>query len=67
MEPSEQSEANNITLVDLKNMLVVIDLATQRGALRGPELRSVADLYEKINLFVSATEKKLKDERPNDV
>jgi len=52
----------NITITDLKNVLVLIDLITQRGALRGSELKSVAALYEKINQFVSETEKKIKKE-----
>jgi hypothetical protein len=43
---------NTITITDLQNMLVLIDLATQRGALRAPELGSVAALYEKINAFL---------------
>lgn len=53
---------SSINLTDLKNVLVLIDLATQRGALRGPELSSVAALYEKINQFIQDSEKKLKQE-----
>lgn len=41
-----------ITVTDLQNMLVLIDLATQRGALRAAELTSVGALYEKITLFL---------------
>ena len=46
------SENTNITVTDLQNVLVLIDLATQRGALRASELSSVAALYEKISLFI---------------
>lgn len=46
------SENNTLTVTDLQNMLVLIDLATQRGALRAAELASVAALYEKINSFI---------------
>ena len=35
---------DQITLTDLKNVLVFIDLCTQRGALRAAELSSVASL-----------------------
>lgn len=42
----------SITLTDLQNVLVLIDLATQRGALRAAELSSVATLYEKISQFL---------------
>lgn len=44
-----------ITVTDLQNMLVFIDLATQRGALRAAELSSVAALYEKINSFLKTS------------
>lgn len=47
-----------ITLTDLQNMLVLIDLATQRGALRAAELASVATLYEKINKVVKDSQNK---------
>lgn len=58
----ENKTTPGISLTDLKNMLVFIDLATQRGALRAPELTSVAALYDRINTFVVDTEKKLKTE-----
>lgn len=41
-----------ITISDLQNILVLIDLATQRGALRAGELTSVGALYDKISTFV---------------
>ena len=54
MEPKmeESTTPTSITITDLQNVLVLIDLATQRGALRAPELASVASLYEKINRFL---------------
>ena len=58
----ELKPETNIAITDLKNVLVLIDLITQRGALRGSELSSVAALYEKINQFVSETEKQIKKE-----
>lgn len=53
------TEQTNITinLQDMKNILVLIDLCTQRGAFRGSELSSVGQLYEKITKFVEQTEK----------
>lgn len=45
-----------INLQDMKNVLVLIDLCTQRGAFRGPELASVGQLYEKIGMFVKQNE-----------
>jgi hypothetical protein len=53
---TEESPAPvTITVTDLQNMLVLIDLATQRGALRAAELASVAALYEKINAFLKSS------------
>jgi hypothetical protein len=53
-----QNTNTTITVTDLQNMLVLIDLATQRGALRAAELTSVGALYEKITMF-------LKESAPN--
>jgi hypothetical protein len=41
-----------ISLQDLQNVLVLIDLACSRGAIRAAELTSVGQLYDKIQNFV---------------
>jgi len=43
-----------VTLTDLQNVLVVLDLASSRGAFRGAELQPVGQLYDKINKFLQA-------------
>lgn len=50
------SEGNNnvINITDLQNVLVVIDLASNRGAFRGNELEPIGQLYNKIGRFVQA-------------
>ena len=48
-----QDNPTNVTIADLQNVLVLIDLATQRGALRAAELASVGALYDKINKFIN--------------
>lgn len=45
---------NIINLTDLQNILVVFDLASNRGAFRGNELEPVGQLYNKIARFVQA-------------
>lgn len=45
---------NVVTLTDLQNVLVVMDLASSRGAFRGAELQPVGQLYDKINKFLQA-------------
>lgn len=41
-----------ISLQDLQNVLVVIDLACTRGAIRAAELTTVGQLHDKILNFV---------------
>lgn len=43
-----------INLTDLQNILVVFDLASNRGAFRGNELEPVGQLYNKISKFIQA-------------
>lgn len=52
--PVETNPDNVVTLVDLQNVLVVMDLASSRGAFRGPELQPVGQLYDKINKFLQS-------------
>jgi hypothetical protein len=49
---NKQTEPSPITIQDLQNVLVVIDLASTRGAVRAAELSAVGALYDKINRFV---------------
>jgi hypothetical protein len=56
MSDTSQQDTN-ITIADLQNVLVLIDLATQRGSFRGHELASVGGLYNKIDTFVKNTQK----------
>jgi hypothetical protein len=50
----QQTPDSVINLNDLQNVLVVIDLASNRGAFRGPELQPVGQLYDKINRFLQS-------------
>lgn len=53
--PGAPGESNNvINITDLQNILVVIDLASNRGAFRGNELEPIGQLYNKIGRFVQA-------------
>lgn len=45
---------NVVTLTDLQNVLVVLDIASTRGAFRGPELQPVGALYDKISKFLQS-------------
>jgi hypothetical protein len=52
--PDQQAPDSVISLNDLQNVLVVIDLASNRGAFRGPELQPIGQLYDKINRFLQS-------------
>jgi hypothetical protein len=56
-QPASQTPGPNdtvINLVDLQNILVVFDLASNRGAFKGAELEAVGQLYNKVAKFVTA-------------
>ena len=56
VESASPADAANtvINLQDLRNILVVFDLASARGAFKGTELEPVGQLYNKISKFVQA-------------
>ena len=45
-----------ITLNDMKNMVMVLDICTQRGAFRANELTSIGQLFDRLNTFVTDAE-----------
>ena len=62
---SEVNEVNNteaqeklaqtvdVTMGDIQIMVNIIDVATQRGAFRAPELKGVGEFYEKMSQIIS--------------
>jgi len=42
-----------IPLSDIQVIVNIIDIATQRGAFRAPELKGVGEYYEKMNKLIS--------------
>ena len=46
--------APSISIQDLQNLLVVVDLATSRGAFRGAELSQVGQVFDKLNTFLQS-------------
>jgi len=52
--PQAAQTDNVINLTDLQNVLVIIDLASNRGAFRGNELEPIGQLYNKIGRFVQS-------------
>ena len=46
------SEKISISINDIANCLNIIDVVSQRGAIKGPELTSVGQLRDKFALFI---------------
>ena len=48
---TEESKAT-MNVGDIQTMITIIDLASQRGAFRAPELKSIGEYYEKLSSFI---------------
>jgi hypothetical protein len=46
--------APELTIQDLNNLRTIIDVATQRGAWRAPELAAVGSAFNRLNDFLNA-------------
>jgi hypothetical protein len=51
-EQQVQAEPVSITVTDLQALVNLIDVASSRGAFRGPELTAVGTLYSKLASFL---------------
>jgi hypothetical protein len=60
----ETNVPESISLQDLQVLLQIVDLASSRGAFRGPELTQVGAIFDKLNSFLSfiSTQQKAKAE-----
>ena len=61
-----QSEAPNLTVADLRNIRAIIDISSQRGAFRGAELKTVGEVFDKLDAFLKAVDAKAQAEAPKE-
>jgi hypothetical protein len=54
---SETKQAPELNLNDLLAMKNLIDVVTQRGVFKANELSSVGVLYDKLSMFLEASQK----------
>lgn len=54
----EGSQAADLNVSDLAAIKSIIDVATQRGAFRAPELEAVGKVYNKLSNFLDTITKK---------
>lgn len=52
--PVAQPATPELTIQDLNNLRAIIDVASQRGAFRAPELEAVGSAFNKLNSFLNA-------------
>jgi hypothetical protein len=67
VETQEAGVPESISLQDLQVLLQIVDLASSRGAFRGPELTQVGAIFDKLNAFLTfiSTQQKAKAEEAN--
>ena len=51
-QATDTQDPVNITIADLQGLVNLIDVASSRGAFRGPELAAVGTLYTKLATFL---------------
>ena len=65
VEQQTPSEQVGITLNDIANVVRIIDVASQRGAFRGPELSQVGTVHDRLMKFLEANQPKpAEDDKP---
>tara|TARA_Y100000748_G_C15325398_1_gene421832 strand:- start:35 stop:307 length:273 start_codon:yes stop_codon:yes gene_type:complete len=58
VEQQTPQEQAGITLNDIANVVRIIDVASQRGAFRGPELSQVGTVHDRLMKFLEANQPK---------
>ena len=54
-EQSQQpQQTETLQLVDLQNLLAIIDIASTRGAFKGPELSQVGAVFDRVAKFLQS-------------
>ena len=55
----------SLTIADLNLVVQIIDIATQRGAFRAPELKMVGELYDKTQEFLKEVAEQQQQANPD--
>lgn len=50
----DSAQPPSLSIQDLQNLLMVVDLASTRGAFRGPEMSQVGQVFDKLNTFLQS-------------
>ena len=58
-----QAEAPALTVADLRNVRAIIDISSQRGAFRGAELKTIGEVFDKLDAFLKAVDAKAEEQK----
>ena len=59
-----QAEAPALTVADLRNLRTIIDISSQRGSFKGPELGTVGAVFDKLDAFLKGVDAKEAEQQP---
>lgn len=53
--PADAPQGPGLGINDLKNLLMIVDLATKRGAFQPKEFSLIGDVYNRVDAFIEST------------
>ena len=56
-----QAQPPALTVADLRNVRTIIDISSSRGAFRGNELKTVGEVFDKLDVFLKAVDAKAEE------
>ena len=57
-----QSQPPALTVADLRNVRTIIDISSSRGAFRGAELKTIGEVFDKLDAFLKAVDAKAEEQ-----
>jgi|TARA_R110000823_G_scaffold197042_6_gene328301 hypothetical protein len=61
-----QAEAPALTVADLRNVRTIIDISSQRGSFKGGELKTIGEVYDKLDAFLKGIDAKAESAKAAD-
>lgn len=58
-----QAQAPALTVADLRNVRTIIDISSSRGAFRGAELKTIGEVFDKLDTFLKAVDAKAEEQK----
>ena len=58
-----QAQPPALTVADLRNVRTIIDISSSRGAFRGAELKTIGEVFDKLDTFLKAVDAKAEEQK----